>query len=124
MGAIELERPYFSCRHCQCGRYPLDEVVGLSTGRRQLDVQQAAVDLATELPYETASTLVGRLRGITVSSERMHTLTHQVAAGLGGLEVAPCREEIDRRVAQRAAGRLRRPVLVLGIEGGLCAVAA
>ena len=117
VGAIELERPYFYCRQCQCGRYPLDEVLGLSTGRRQLDVQQAAVDLATELPYETASTLFGRLRGITGSSERRHTLTHQVAAGLGVLEVAPCREEIDRRVAQRAAGRFRRPVLVLGLDG-------
>jgi hypothetical protein len=31
--------------------------------------------------------------------------------------VAPSREEIDRRVAQVAAGRFRRPVLVLGIDG-------
>ena len=48
VGAIELERPYFSCRQCQCGRYPLDEVLGLRVGRMQRDVQQAAVDLATE----------------------------------------------------------------------------
>ena len=33
------------------------------------------------------------------------------------VEVAPSREEIDRRVAQVAAGRFRRPVLVLGIDG-------
>ena len=117
VGAIELARPYFYCRQCQCGRYPLDEVLGLRAGRMQRDVQQAAVDLATELPYETASTLFGRLSGVAVSSERMHTLTHQVAEGLGVLEVAPSREEIDRRVAQVAAGRLRRPVLVLGIDG-------
>ena len=117
VGAIELERPYFSCRQCQCGRYPLDEVLGLRVGRMQRDVQQAAVDLATELPYETASTLFGRLSGVAVSSERMHTLTHQVAEGLGVLDVAPSREEIDRRVAQVAAGRFRRPVLVLGIDG-------
>jgi Uncharacterised protein family (UPF0236) len=116
-GAIELERPYFYCRQCQCGRYPLDEVLGLRAGRMQLDVQQAAVDLATELPYETASTLFGRLSGITVSSERMHTLIQQVAEGLSVLEVAPSREEIERRVAQVAAGRFRRPVLILGIDG-------
>lgn len=117
VGAIELERPYFYCRHCQCGRYPLDEVLDLRAGRMQLDVQQAAVDLATELPYETASTLFGRLSGIPVSSERMHTLTQQVAEGLSVLEVAPSREEIERRVAQGAAGRFRRPVLILGIDG-------
>ena len=50
-------------------------------------------------------------------SERLHTLTPQVAKGRCGLEVAPSREEIARRVAQVAAGRFRRPVLVLGIEG-------
>ncbi len=61
--------------------------------------------------------LLSRLSGITVSSERMHTVTHQVAAGLGVVEVALSREEIDRRVAQVAAGRFRRPVLVLGIDG-------
>lgn len=48
VGAIELERPYFYCRQCQCGRYPLDEVLGWRAGRMQLDVQQAAADLATE----------------------------------------------------------------------------
>jgi hypothetical protein len=117
VGAIELERPYFYCRQCQCGRYPLDEVLGLHAGRMQRDVQQAAVDLATEVPYETASTLFGHLSGITVSSERMHTLIQRVAEGLSVVEVAPSREEITRRVAQVAAGRLRRPVLVLGIDG-------
>ena len=117
VGAVELERPYFYCPVCRTGTYPLDEALDVSAGRLQRDVQQAAVDLATEVPYETASTLFGRLSGITVSSERMHTVTHQVAAGLGVVEVAPSREEIDRRVAQVAAGRFRRPVLVLGIDG-------
>src|SRR5262249_44723995 len=117
VGAVELARPYFYCRVCREGTYPLDEVLGLRAGRMQRDVQQAAVDLATELPYETASTLFSRLSGITVRSERMHPLTHQVAEELGVLAVAPSREEIDQRVAQVAAGRLRRPVLVLGIDG-------
>ena len=117
VGAVELERPYFYCQVCRVGTYPLDEVLGVSAGRMQRDVQQAAVDLATEVPYETASALFGRLSGIPVSSERMHTFTHQVAEGLRVVEVAPSREEIERRVGQVAAGRFRRPVLVLGIDG-------
>jgi len=117
IGDIAMHRPYFYCRHCQLGRYPLDEVLGLHAGRIQLDVQQAAADLAIELPYDTASSLFGRLSGITVSSERLHTLTNQAAEGLTVLDVAPSRAEIDQRVAQVAAGRFRRPVLVLGIDG-------
>lgn len=117
VGSVQLERPYFYCRTCRDGVYPLDEVLGLAPGRIQLDVQQAAADLVTEVPYDTASTLFGRLSGIMVSSERMHTLTNQAAEGLTVLDVAPSRDEIEQWIAELAAGRLRRPVLVLGIDG-------
>jgi hypothetical protein len=117
VGDLNLERPYFYCRYCRTGTYPLDGVLGLCPGQIQLDVQQAAADLATEMPSETASAMLGRLSGITVSSERLHTLTNQVAQGLSVLDVAPSRAEIDQRVAEVAAGRFRRPVLVLGIDG-------
>jgi hypothetical protein len=117
IGNFEVQRPYFYCRPCPLGYSPLDQNLGLSAGRIQLDVQQAAAELAIELPYETASTLFGRLSGLSVSSERLHTLTNQTAEGLSVLDVAPSREAIDKLVAQVAAGRHRRPVLVLGIDG-------
>jgi hypothetical protein len=117
VGAIEVERPYFYCQVCRAGTYPLDAALGLGAGRMQRDVQQAAVDLATEVPYEMAARLLGRFNGIPISRERMHTFTHQGAADLTVLEVAPAREEIAQRVAQVATGRLRRPVVVLGIDG-------
>jgi hypothetical protein len=47
----------------------------------------------------------------------MHTFTNRTAEGLSVVEVAPSRDAIDQRVAQVAAGRFRRPVLVLGIDG-------
>jgi hypothetical protein len=116
-GAIEVQRPYFYCPHCHQGRYPRDEVLDVRAGRIQRDVQQAAADLATALPYDTAATLCGHLSGLAVSRERMHTLTNQAAEGLRVLDVAPTRDEMDQRVAPVAAGRGRRPVLVLGIDG-------
>jgi hypothetical protein len=112
-----LERPYFYCRTCRVGVYPLDEVLGLTAGRTQLDVQKAAAKLVTEVPYDEAQRLFGDLTGVSVGSERMHTFTNRVAEGLTVLDVAPSREEIERRVAAVAAGRFRRPVLVLGIDG-------
>jgi hypothetical protein len=47
----------------------------------------------------------------------MHTVTNHVGAQLTVLDVAPAREEILRRIASVSAGRFRRPVLVLGIDG-------
>ena len=117
VGAVRVERPYFYCTAGCGGFYPMDSALGLRSGRLQLDVQQVMVDLTTEVPYEKAAGMFGRLTGIEVSSERMHALTHQAAKGLTLLEVAPSREQIDQLVAQVAKSRFRRPVLVLGVDG-------
>src|SRR5215813_5874603 len=117
VGPVELERPYFYCRACRVGLSPLDDALGLVAGCKQLDMQHAAAQLVTEVPYDTAQSLFGALTGLHFGSERMHTVTNQVAEGLTVLDVAPSRQEIERRIASVAVGRLRRPVLVLGIDG-------
>ena len=73
VGSIQLERPYFYCLACHVGLYPLDEVLGVSPGRIQLDVQKAAAKVVTEVPYDEAQQLFGALTGIGLGSERMHT---------------------------------------------------
>lgn len=77
--------------------------------------------MAAEVPYDAAQTLLSQLTGVGVGSERMHTFTQQATAGLTVLDVAPSREDIAQRIAQVAAGRHRRPVLVLGIDGAFVA---
>ena len=47
------------------------------------------------------------LTGLGLGSERLHTLTNQVAEGLTVLEVARLRDEIARRIPEVAAGRWR-----------------
>jgi hypothetical protein len=117
VGALQLERPYFYCRVCRDGVYPLDDALGLVAGCKQLDLQHAAAQLVTEVPYDTAQVLFRDLTGVPFGSERMHTLTNQVAENLTVVDVAPSRSEIERRIAEVAAGRFRRPVMVLGIDG-------
>ena len=117
VGPVALERPYFYCRSCHVGLYPLDDALGVVAGCKQLDMQHAAAQLATEVPYDTAQSLFADLTGMHFGSERLHTVTNQVAEGLTVLDVAPSRQEMERRIALVSAGRLRRPVLVLGIDG-------
>jgi Uncharacterised protein family (UPF0236) len=117
VGPVQVERPYFYCTSGCGGVYPFDDVLNLAPGRTQLDVQQAAAQVAVEMPYEEAQTLFSDLTGVGLGSERLHTFVHQAAEGLGVLDVAPSRDEIERRIEERAAGRFRRPVLVLGIDG-------
>jgi hypothetical protein len=117
VGAVQLERPYFYCRPCREGVYPLDEALGVVPGCQQLDMQHAAAQLVTEVPYDTAQGLLEALTGMPFGCERMHTVTNQVAEHLTVVDGAPSRQEIARRIAEVAGGRLRRPVMVLGIDG-------
>ena len=117
VGPVALERPYFYCRACRAGLSPLDDALGLVAGCKQLDLYKAAVNLVTEVPYDTAQSLFPALTGVPLGSERMHTVANRVAEGLTVLDVAPSREAIERRIAAVSAGRFRRPVMVLGIDG-------
>ena len=54
---------------------------------------------------------------MALGSARRQTFGHQAAAARSVLDVAPAREDIDHRIAAMAAGRFRRPVLGLGIDG-------
>ncbi len=117
VGAVEVDRPYFYCVPCGQGFFPLDAVLGLAAGRKQFDLQRAAAKLTAEVPYETARELFRELTGVPLGTERLHTLTNAVAAGLSVLDVAPTRREIEEQIAAVAAGRRQRPILVLAIDG-------
>ena len=108
VGPVELERPYFYCRACRVGLYPFDDALGLVAGCKQLDMQHAAVQLVTEVPYDTAQSLFGDLTGLHFGSERMHTVTNQVAQGLTVLDVAPSRAG-DRATHRLCGGRALSP---------------
>ena len=117
VGEVEVDRPYFYCVPCGHGFTPLDTALGLAEGRKQFDLQRAAAKLTAEVPYETARALFGDLTGLPLGTERLHTLTNAVAEGLGVLDVAPTRREIEAQIAAVAAGRRQRPILVLAIDG-------
>jgi hypothetical protein len=117
VGKIEVGRPYFYCVPCGHGFAPLEATLGLAEGRKQFDLHRAATRLTTEVPYETARELFAELTGMSLGTERLHTVTNTVAEGLSVLDVAPPREEVEAQVATVAAGKWRRPILVLALDG-------
>jgi hypothetical protein len=117
IGPVRLKRPYFYCTPCRQGCHPLDGSLEVVAGRYQLDVQQAIAQGATEMPYETAHSLLRNWSGIEVSVERMHTLTNAMAEGLSVLDVSPDVDDIRAQISTLQAGKWRRPVMVLAIDG-------
>ena len=65
---------------------------------------------------EEAQTLFSDLTGVALGSERLHVCASG-RRGLTVLDVAPSRDAIARRIETMATGRVRRPVVVLGIDG-------
>ena len=74
VGRGEVARPYFYCLPCGYGFAPLDAALGLAQGRKQCDLQRAAARLTMEVPYETARALFTELSGMSLGTERLHTV--------------------------------------------------
>ena len=117
VGEVSLCRPYFYCPDCQKGFAPLDDALQLSKRRTQWDLQQAVARLAAEVPYATAQELFTKLTGLSLSDQTVHAVAGELSHELGVLEVSPTAAAIATRVAELAAGRAWRPVLVLAIDG-------
>lgn len=115
LGPVTLERPYFYCVSCAHGFYPLDEALGLSGQRKQWDVQQAGVKLALEMPHQRASKLLDEFTDASMSDCAIHE-TLQQTGSLDVLRVCPEAADIQDRIAQAAAGRKWRPIVVLAID--------
>src|SRR5262249_56199058 len=82
-GKGEVAGPYLYCVPCGQGFAPMDAALGVAPGRKQFDLQQAVAKLTAEVPYETACELLGELTGVQVSEQTAHTLTNEVAEGVG-----------------------------------------
>ncbi len=115
LGPVTLERPYFYCAACHHGFCPLDEALALSGHRKQGDVQQAGVQLALEMPHQRASKLLDHLTDASMSDFAIHQALQQTGS-LDVLQVCPEAADIQDRIAQAAAGRKWRPIVVLAID--------
>jgi len=95
IGQIHLERPYFYCKSCKKGYYPLDEKMELAEGAIQYDIQKLEVWLSSKLPYEEAEEAYVRCTGNQISTGHMFKTTNRIADDIGVLDVCPSAEEIQ-----------------------------
>lgn len=117
LGSCEITRPYFYCRDCQHGFFPVDEALELSRRKKQADLQSLALEFLAEMPFERASELFQKATGISFSDHRMHDLFACFADEATIEDIVPCCAEIDRRIEQVAGSQKRRPVLVVATDG-------
>jgi hypothetical protein len=116
-GEIEIERPYFYCRHCQRGYHPFDAALELAPERKQYDLQRAAAELFTEVPFARASQLFERLTGIPMTDHCLQDVAAKLGAAADPVRVLPSRQRVEAIIEQGGNGRVWRPVLVVAADG-------
>jgi hypothetical protein len=116
-GSITLERPYFYCRSCKAGFYPLDEALELADEAYQYDMQEKMLRLGIESPYAISADLFKELTGITPSDHCLHDTLNRIGALAPIEEVIPSTEEIVRRIESVRTTQEERPVLVVASDG-------
>jgi len=116
-GEIEIERPYFYCKHCRQGCYPFDEELEIAPEQKQYDLQRAAAELFTEVPFERASQIFERLTGIKLSEHCQQEVAAKLGAVADVVRVLPSRQRVEEVIEQASQGRGWRPVLVVAADG-------
>jgi hypothetical protein len=116
-GELAIERPYFYCRPCQRGYHPFDQALELAPERKQYDLQRAAAELFTEVPFARANQIFERLTGITMTDHCLQDVAAKLGAVADPVRVLPSRHRVEDLIEQAGNGRVWRPVLVVAADG-------
>ena len=116
-GSFELNRPYFYCRSCCLGHFPLDEVLGLAESSKQYDVQDVEAWLSSENPYESASKTYEKITGDKLSEHHLYEVANAIGKEISVLDICPSKEEIHKKIEEMSEGKTRRPIMMLAIDG-------
>ena len=116
-GNLDLYRPYFYCKDCHYGFYPLDEALGLAPSPKQYDIQDLEAWLSSELPFKTAAEAFKRCTGDSLSADHMFETANRVGNHLDILDICPSKDEIGQKIDELSKGKFRRPVMMLAIDG-------
>ncbi len=114
LGTSTITRAYYYCTPCKHGFYLLDATLGLSSRKKQDDLQSLALDFLAKMPFEETNVLFLKATGISFSDNRMHGLFADFMADTTVEEVIPAADEIERRI--RKVNRQRQTAA--GAGGG------
>ena len=112
-----LERPYFYCRDCKSGIYPIDHALELAHEAYQYDMQEMMLRMGIESPYAISASLFKDLTGLSPSNHCLHDTLNRIGTLAPIEEVIPSAEEIRRRIEAVEAPEDGLPVLVVASDG-------
>jgi len=116
-GSLTVERPYFYCRSCKQGLYPLDEALEMADEAYQYDMQEKMLRLTAESPYKISADLFKEMTGFTPSNHCLHDTFNRIGTLAPIEDVIPSAEEIGKRIESVTTPEGELPVLVVASDG-------
>ena len=103
MASSRSSGPIFTVGLVSAGYHPFDQALELAPERKQYDLQRAAAELFTEVPFARASQIFERLTGIPMTDHCMQEVAAKLGEAADPVRVLPSRQRVEAH--HRAGGQ-------------------
>ena len=115
LGPIQIERPYYLCRHCHRGQFPADRELDIQAAELSPGVRRMMALVGHEVPFNRGRAQLKLLADLAVTTKAVERTAEAI-----GRDILACQQQEIRRAKQLAlpvvAGP-RIPVLYIQIDG-------
>ena len=112
LGAVELSRPWFLCRHCHHGQFPADAGFDIEGTDLSPGVRRMLALVGSEAPFEHGRQQIELLAGLEVTTKAVERTAEAIGGDIAGGE----QKEIQRAVQLDLPVIVGEPIPILYIE--------
>jgi len=112
LGTVEVSRPYYLCRHCHEGRFPVDRELDIVNTEFSPGVRRMQALVGQEVSFDHGREQLQLLAGLEVTTKSVERVAESIGADIALQE----RQEIDRAVQLDLPIIVGEPVPILYVQ--------
>jgi hypothetical protein len=112
LGTVEVSRPYYLCRHCHEGRFPVDRELDIVNTEFSPGVRRMQALVGQEVSFDHGREQLQLLAGLEVTTKSVERVAESIGADIARQE----RQEIDRAVQLDLPIIVGEPVPILYVQ--------
>lgn len=114
LGNVDYCRPYYRCRHCRRGHYPLDVAMGLRPNAMSAELERLAGMTGVQMPFGQGSKVFAQLTLLELSDQSLDKAAQAYGAEMEQLESEWKKEALDTQALLHRQRESRHPLRLYG----------